>query len=259
VPLTVADEVYGSLVLYYSEPRTFDAEQIALAIAFADQAALAIENAWLHEQARGAAVTQERSRLARELHDSVTQQMYSLTLLAEGWRRLARAGQLEDVEAALAELGEIAQQALKEMRLMIYELRTPALERVGFLAALQQRLALVENRSGIQAQLVAEEPVELPPALDEGLYRIAVEALNNSLKHAAATEVTVSLRCRPERIELAVIDNGLGFDPAASVSRGLGLSGLYERAEKLGGTLAIESAPSHGTTVRVSFPARSGS
>jgi signal transduction histidine kinase len=255
VPLVVADELYGSLVLYYSGAREFTEEEIGLAVAFSDQAALAIENARLHQRARGAAVMEERARLARELHDSVTQSLYSLTLLAEGWRRLARAGRLEDTEDSLTELGDLAQQALKEMRLMVHELRPPALEEEGLLGALHHRLGAVERRSGVEARLVAEELIELPAAMEEELYRIAVEALNNALKHAAATSVSVRLRTDEERLELEVRDNGRGFDVARSdESQGMGLVNMRERAEKLGGSLVLHSAPGQGTRIVVSVP-----
>jgi signal transduction histidine kinase len=255
VPLTVTDEIYGALVLYYAEPRAFLDEEIGLAVAFGIQVSLAIENARLHQRVREAAVMEERARLARELHDSVTQSLYSLTLLAEGWRRLARTGRLEDTDDPLTELGEIAQQALKEMRLMVHELRPPALEQEGLLGALHQRLGAVEQRAGVEARLVAEDVFELPAAVEEGLYRITVEALNNALKHAAATSVTVYLRLADGRIELEVADNGRGFDAqGVDASWGIGLDSMRQRAEKLGGTLSIRSAPGEGTRVRVDVP-----
>jgi len=251
VPLLVGDEAYGCLVLYYSEPRTFSDDDVSLAAAFAEQAVLAIQNARLRQRAGQAAVIEERARLARDLHDSVTQSLYSLTLLAEGWRRLAEAGKLQRGEDPLAEVGAIAQQALKEMRLMVYELRPPALEREGLLGALHQRLAVVEQRAGVEARLVAEAVVELPASVEEGLYRIAIEALNNALKHAAATAVTVWLRSGPDRVELEVVDNGRGFDPGTIVQdRGIGLDSMRERAEKLGGAVTIQSAPGQGTRVK---------
>jgi PAS domain S-box-containing protein len=252
VPLQFGGEVYGCLAVYYAEVRTFRDEEIELAVAFADQAALALENARLHHRAREAAVLEERARLARNLHDSVTQQLYSLTLLAEGWRRLSAAGRLPDVDQPLAELGEIARQALKEMRLLVYELRPPDLERLGLRAALEMRLAAVERRAGVEAHLQVDEFGDLPPAVQEELFRIAVEALNNALKHAGAASVTVVLRAAGNRLELEVADDGSGFDPLATTA-GLGLETMRERAENLGGELAIHSAPGAGTRVTVSL------
>jgi signal transduction histidine kinase len=252
VPLIVADEVYGGLVLYYPEPRVFSGEDVELAVAFADQAALAIENASLHQQAEEAAILEERERLARDLHDSVTQSLYSITLLAEGWKRLERAGQLEESEDPLGELGEIAQQALKEMRLLVHELRPPDLEDVGLLGALRLRLGAVEKRAGVDARLVAGDVLDLPPQLEDCLYRIAIEALNNSLKHAAATEVVVSLQAAGDDVTLEIRDNGCGFDAGRMDEHGgVGLNSMRERAETRGGRLTIESAPGQGTKVQV--------
>lgn len=257
VPLIVADEVFGCLTLFYSDPRTFSGEEVALAVAFADQAALAIENARLHRQAEEAAVLEERGRLARDLHDSVTQSLYSITLLAEGWKRLDRAGRLEDTEDPLTELGELAQQALKEMRLMVHELRPPDLEEVGLLGALHQRLGAVEKRAGVDARLVADDVVELSPRVEEGLYRIAIEALNNALKHAGATSVVVRVRVDGDRVALEVMDNGCGFDvETPDARRGMGLPGMRERAQQLGGAFLVDSTLSEGTRVRVSLGSR---
>ena len=252
VPLIVKGEAYGGLVLYYSEPRAVSAEEIGLAVAFADQAALAIENARLHDQAREAAVMEERARLARELHDSVTQSLFSMTLLAEAGQRLARAGDLERVRAYLSRLGETSQQSLKEMRLLVYELRPTVLESVGLVSALQQRLDAVEARAGIEARLLAEGVVQVPAVVEEELYRIGEQALNNALKHAAASSVTVRVLGGEGHMALEVIDNGRGFDPEAVRGRGgQGLMSMRERATRIGGVLSVLSTPGQGTTVRV--------
>lgn len=246
------DKVYGAIALYYPEPRPFTDEEIGLVVAFATQAALAIENAQLRHHVEQTAIMTERSRLARELHDSVTQSLYSMTLLSEGWRRMAVRGELLQVDERLAELGELSRQALKEMRLLVHELLPPALEKEGLLGALYQRLAAVEKRAGIDARLVVEEVIELPARLEAALYRIAQEALNNALKHATATTVTVSLRRADEQIMLEISDNGKGFAVEAATDQGgLGLGTMRERAEQLGGTLTIQAAPGQGATVRV--------
>jgi predicted ATPase/signal transduction histidine kinase len=257
VPLFVSGEFYGCLALYYSEARLFSQEEISLAAAFGDQAALAIENDRLRNLVKQAAVKEERGRLARELHDSVTQSLFSLTLLAEGWQRLSRSGKMENVAESLTELGEIAQQALKEMRLLVYELRPPTLEQEGLLGALHQRLNAVERRAGVEAHLMADDLFELPDPIEEGLYRITQEALNNSLKHSGATSVTVSLGMDNGFMVLEVADNGHGFDlqSDANVRGGMGLSSMRERAERLGGSLEIRSTVGEGTTVLVQIPA----
>jgi signal transduction histidine kinase len=247
-------QLIGTLSIYsLGSPHPFSSDQVDLLQGLADQAAQAIDNAQLREQTSQLAVMHERARLARELHDSVTQSLYSLTLLAEGWQRLIRRGQADNVAERLSEMGEIAQQALKEMRLLVYELRPPMLEEEGLLGALQQRLAAVEKRAGVEARLLAEEMVDLPAPIEEGLFRIAQEALNNSLKHAAATSVTVRLGTDDQELLLEVADNGRGFDMKAETNYrgGIGLKTMGERAERLGGSLEVRSAPGQGTTVLV--------
>jgi signal transduction histidine kinase len=252
VPLVVDSELYGCLVLYYTQSRLFSDEEIDLAGSFGDQVALAIENARLRQRVEQAAIVAERHRLARELHDSVTQSLYSLTLLAEGWRRMAQSGELESMEDALVELGDIGRQALKEMRLMVHELRPPVLENEGLLGALHSRLNSVEKRAGIQMRLVADELPELPLHVEETLYRIAQEALNNALKHAAARSVKVHIAIEDERLIMSVEDDGCGFDQdQVQHSGGVGLHSMRERAARLGAVYELVSVPGHGTSICV--------
>lgn len=211
-----------------------------------------LESARLRQQADRAAVLEERQRLARELHDSVTQSLYSVTLLAATVQRAATIGDTSTTEAHAGRLGEIAQQALKEMRLLLYELRPPVLKEEGLFAALQSRLDAVEGRAGIETKLLVESEIELPIAIQEAFYRIALEALNNALKHAAATAVTVRVDTHDEQARLMVEDNGRGFDPkAVRDTGGMGLETMHERAKKLGGTMAIQSSPGKGTIISV--------
>ena len=201
------------------------------------------------------AVLQERNRLARDLHDSVTQSLHSLTLMAEAGQRLAGAGEIERARGYLIRLGEISQQALKEMRLLVYELRPLALRGVGLGGALQQRLDAVERRSGIEVHLSIDKDLEIPRNIEEELFRIATEALNNALKHASPTTVSVALRLDERKeipcIEISITDDGIGFDPYSRDDRGgLGLISMQERIEKLGGNLTIHSEPGEGTQVK---------
>jgi signal transduction histidine kinase len=252
VPLIVKDALYGGMVFYYRQQREFSEEEFRLGAMLGDQAALAIENSSLRVQAELLAVVKERERLARELHDSVTQSLYSVTLLSEAGRQLVEAGDLARVEGYLKRLGEISQQALKEMRLLVYELRPLVLRREGLAGALQQRLDAVEKRAGVDARLLVEGEIELPAPFEEALYRIAQEALNNALKHADANNVTVRVCCRDGRVELEVIDDGAGFDLGlAGEDGGLGLTSMRERVEKIDGVLDITSASGEGTRVRV--------
>jgi len=254
VPLVIKEEFYGNLGFYYNDARQFSEEDIRLGMSFGNHAALAIENARLRVQAEQAAVLQERSRLARDLHDSVTQLLYSLTLLAEAGRRLAQAGDLQRVNEVMVRLGEIGQQAFKEMRLLVYELRPPALENIGLVGALQQRLDTVERRAGVEASLVVSGEVHLPAHLEEELYHITQEALNNALKHAAATSIAVRIVAAEKRIAIDISDDGKGLNlSAVGAEGGIGLSSMRERAEKLGGVLTITSLPGKGTNINVTI------
>jgi signal transduction histidine kinase len=252
-PMRARGRVLGVLsILRAAGQPQFNVEEVALLTSIADQAGVVVESAWLRQQAEQTAVMQERARLARDLHDSVTQLLYSVNLFATVGREAYQLGDLAQVNHCLVELSAIAQQTLKEMRLLVYELRPPALEHDGLIGALQQRLDAVEKRAGVQAQLLVDDLPELPGSLEEALYRLAQEALNNALKHAAATAITIQIRADDHQIELEVTDNGSGFDPDAGRG-GLGLVSMRERAEKLGGLLTILSTPGHGATIKVSL------
>jgi signal transduction histidine kinase len=252
VPVRSRGKVLGLISVVGQARRTFDDEDIALLGSMADQIGVVVENARLHRQAEQLAVVRERERLARELHDSVTQSLYSLTLLAEASQRLLGSGDPDRAAEYTGRLGEIAQQALREMRLLVYQLRPLVLKREGLVGALQQRLDAVEKRAGVDARLLVEGRLDLPATIEEGLYRIAQEALNNALKHAGARSVSLRIREDGGDVVLEVEDDGRGFD-AAGVSDpgGMGLTSMRERAEKLGGAFSLVSVPGAGTTVRV--------
>jgi PAS domain S-box-containing protein len=255
VPLIARGRVIGNLALEHGQPGFYDAHHAEVVMALADQVAVALENARLFTEAQGKAVLEERQRLARDLHDSVTQSLYSLTLLAEAGRRLI---DVDVPQAAryLNDMGEIAQQSLKEMRLLVYQLRPLALTHEGLIGALQARLDSVEKRSGVEARFLIEGNLgNLPPAVEEGLFRVAQEALNNVLKHAAARSVVVRLRGDDECVTLEVADDGRGSELLSTdVQGGLGLTSMRERVAKLEGTLSIESTPGQGTRVVVEVP-----
>ena len=205
-------------------------------------------------QAEELAVARERNRLARELHDSVAQTLYGLTLQSEAASRKLAAGKLEQVAEYLRLFRTGTQQTLQETRLLIFQLRPPLLDELGLAAALRARLDAVEGRSGIGYRLDLEEVDRLSPPVETALYRIAQEALNNILKHARAEQVTVTLRHQGETIHLAIADDGAGFEPEANGAQGYGLQGMRERAEHLGGTFSLTSAPGEGTKITVEVP-----
>jgi signal transduction histidine kinase len=255
VPLLQKEEIYGALVLYFRAERQFTEEEVNLAVTFADQAALAIENARLREQSEQAAAMEERGRLARELHDSVTQSLYSVTMYTEAAARLMTAGQAAEAAEYLRDARDTAQEALREMRLMIYQLRPPVLEKGGLAVALQVRLDAVERRGGIHAELIVEGEDHLLPGIQAELHQIAQEALNNALKHAHAREVQVRLHFGGAATCLEVQDDGVGFElTAAQAGGGMGLPGMVERAQKIGARLEIQAAPGQGTKVLVEVP-----
>lgn len=201
------------------------------------------------------AITEERNRLARDLHDSVTQSIYSLTLLAEGVHRMIKSGDLEQAEGTQSRIGEISQQALQEMRLLVYELRPQALQKVGLTSALEQRLEAVERRAGIDARLLADIDVQLPADLEEEFFHISQEALNNALKHAKASEIVLSIRADEKNLELEVKDNGQGFNQnLTNIEGGLGLASIRERVANIEGEFSLQSTPGIGTKIKVSAP-----
>jgi signal transduction histidine kinase len=215
----------------------------------------AIENAREVEQTRTLAAVEERQRLARELHDSAAQSLYSLTLLVEASRRNIASGDIEKVRDQITRLGEMAQQTLKEMRLLVYQLRPMELETDNLVDAIRHRLNAVEKRSGVNAQLHVNLDAILPAGMENDLFRIAQEALNNALKHAEATVITVTLNAGSQFVELEILDNGKGFDPQEIDGQGgMGMGNIRERTQTLGGQFTISSQPGSGTRVWVRVP-----
>jgi signal transduction histidine kinase len=253
VPLVLQGEVYGSLAFYYREPRRFADDEIALAVSLGDQAALAIDNARLRIQAAETAVAAERDRLARELHDAVTQTLFSASLIAEV---LPRLWERDPAQAAtrLAELRELTRGALAEMRTLLLELRPAALTETSLADLLNQLATGTMGRTRLPVTVRVEGEGALPPEIQVAFYRIAQESLNNVIKHAAATAVSLEFTRHEAAIELAITDDGCGFDPADTQSQSLGLAIMRDRAQQIGATLTIASAPDQGTHIRVRCP-----
>ncbi|HSL30282.1 MAG TPA: PAS domain-containing protein [Anaerolineales bacterium] len=207
-------------------------------------------------EAQVLSAVEERQRLARDLHDTVAQTLYSMTLLAEAVRRMASSGDLQQVQTYAGRLGQTAQQSLKEMRLLVYEMRSSMLDQQGLQRAIQNRLDSVEKRSGIDARFQSNFDEKLVEPVEKSLYYIVSEALTNSLKHAGATSVeVVLLKSESNGLTLEVRDNGAGFDMnTAEQDGGIGLSSMRERAQKLGADLQIISATGIGTRILLSMP-----
>jgi PAS domain S-box-containing protein len=253
VPLKIKGAVIGVLHVQSQNLAAFDEGDMTVLHSLAQQAAIAIENARLYEQAQQVATLEERQRLARELHDSVTQSLYGVTLYAEAAARTLSMGEPARAAEHLRVLRETAQEALREMRLLIFELRPPLLEQEGLVAAVRGRLEAVEGRAGLRVEMETAGEIAVPFEVQKELYRIAQEALNNVLKHAQAQCVTVTLAQSEGEIALEIADDGVGFDPRVSRA-GLGLPGISERVKILSGKLEIESAPGKGTRVQVVIP-----
>jgi signal transduction histidine kinase len=254
VPIYLLGRPIGALSIFWDQARYFSVEDIALFSAMADQLGIVVENARLREQGEAAAAMKERRRLARDLHDSVTQSLHSLVLHAEIASHRLGQGKLDRLGSSLDQLAESARQALKEMRLLLYELRLMPLDQTNIVEALQLRLDAVEKRAGVETRFVTQDLANMPRAWEEELYCIAMEALNNALKYARASRVTIRLSGNGDRAELEVADDGQGINPHSIRPGGMGLQTMKERAERIGGVLAIDSSPGAGTRICVRVP-----
>ncbi len=258
VPLTASGRTFGELHLAVlaGTPITQDDETYLVAIA--DQAAVAARNAALFAAAASIATLTERQRLSRDLHDSVSQALFSMTLhVAAAERNLASAGiDPSSVPATqIARVRELTSGALAEMRALIFELRPDALAEEGLGAAIGRQAAAMSARTGIPIEVdVPAQHVVLPVGVAENLYRLAVEALNNAVKHAGASNLSVSIEANMTTLRLAVVDDGVGFDVSAAHPGHLGRRTMAERAAAAGAVLTVESRPGCGTRVQVDLP-----
>lgn len=256
VPIVAQEQVRGVLTVLSEDMTGYAAkEEVELLVSVGEQIGVVVENARLRTSAEQLVILEERNRLARELHDSVTQSLYSVTLFAEAGRTLAKAGNLEKATDYFEDVLSTGFQALREMRLLVHKLRPDVLEQVGIVRALEHRLNAVEGRAGVKHQLVVHGEIELQPELEEALYQITQEALNNSLKHSGATEIEVVLRQNQKSIVLLVSDNGCGFDVKTAVSSGgFGLTSMRERVNLFHGEIIVESELGMGTAVKARVP-----
>jgi signal transduction histidine kinase len=253
VPMKTRQRTVGVLSVYNKEGEGgFSDRDAELATFFANQAAAAIENARLYEQSREYAVVEERNRLARDLHDSVTQSLFSVTLLSEAALNLLErdpAKARERVERA----NELAQGALAEMRALIFQLRPMTLQEEGLLSALKKHLNAVHSRDNRHVSLIVTGSARrLPAPVEDATFRIVQEALNNVIKHAGdGSTARVELDFGEDMLRVAVADDGAGFDTSAPrVAGKFGMSSMQERAAQVGGRLHVDSTPGQGTTVR---------
>jgi signal transduction histidine kinase len=253
VPIVARGRVIGAFYLTEKQGAdVFDAGDQQVIEMLAAHAAIAIENARLYERSRELSILEERNRLARELHDSVTQKLFGVVLAAEA------AATLLDRDGAgareqLARLQELAQEAMEELRSLIFELRPAAPETEGLAAALRKHVDVLRRVHEQDIALGVAGRARLAPRAEGEVFRIAQEALHNALRHAGADHIEVTLDARDGVLALTVADDGAGFDATAPGlrARRLGLTSMEERARALGGTLAVESRPGAGTRVRL--------
>lgn len=247
--------VLGGFGIGYTRQHEFSKDDERLFTALAERAAVAIENAALYERAQQAASLEERQRLARELHDSVSQALYGIALGARTARTLldqdaTKAAEPLDYVLSLAEAG------LTEMRALIFELRPESLAAEGVVVALEKQIASARARHGLEITFESCPEPDVPFDQKETVYRIGQEAIHNTVKHAKASHVDVVLTNSESGLELKIVDNGSGFDPSGDFAGHLGLRSMRERATRAGGQIKIESSPGNGTAVLLTLPRR---
>jgi signal transduction histidine kinase len=267
VPVVSRGRVFGNLYLAEKEAApSFDAADEETLDRFATQAALAIENARLHRQVRALAVTEERERIAREMHDGLAQVLGYVNTKAQAAQTLLRAGENERAAAQLGQLAEASRASYADVREGILGLRTSLGGERGFVDTLRDYLERWQGQSDVAVRLVTEPAAGFAPRLapnaEVQLLRIVQEALANVRKHAAARQAEVRLTQADGCLEAVVEDDGTGFDPGALGRTALprfGLATMRERAEAVGGSFSVASTPGYGTRVTVRVPSEPAS
>lgn len=255
VPIIAGGNVLGVINIESEQPAAFTIEDTAVLSTAAAILAGAMENARLYRRAQEAAVLEERNRLARELHDSVSQQLFSIMLTAQAARAHLDKNP-QRTAAQLERLQETAIAALTEMRALIFQLRPPALTDQGLVTALQQHVATLSHREGLRIELSITGDERHARGIEQALYRIAQEALNNVVKHAHASTARVLLTFEVHRVQMIISDNGRGFDPSAPPTQQgahLGLITMRERAAEIDGVLTLHSSLNSGTEITVTI------
>ncbi len=253
VPIILRGKVIGFINTFGYHSGMFTLKEMDRLQAFAQQAAIAIDNARLYQESRELAAVQERQRLARDLHDSVSQTLFTATAMAESSLRQWHNAP-DKAYRLLEEVHRMSQAALAEMRVLLLELRPSTLANISLKQLLEQYLQPIGVRRNVEITLDMPDNLRLPPQLQIGLYRIVQEALNNVDKHAQATLVYANLVETDEGLDLVIRDNGRGFNPADVSTTSMGLAIMQERAQEIGATLSIHSQEGHGTRIAVHLP-----
>jgi len=256
MPIVDGDEILGELFLANKRaPGGFTADDEELLRLLAAHAAIALVNARLYERSRELSIVEERNRIARELHDAVTQKLFSLRLTAEAATTLLANDKQNGTTAAAEQLQvvqRLAAEASAELRAVVVGLRPADLAGDGLGMALRKQVELLDHVQSATIRFTGEPFPRLTPAREAAAYRIAQEALHNALRHGAPSTVLVSIEADNGTVRIEVTDDGRGFDPKAA---GLGLTSMRDRARAAGGRLDVRSRPGEGTTVRLEVPA----
>jgi signal transduction histidine kinase len=252
IPLSTKGRKLGFFILGKHEPGQLSSEELSLLSSIGKQVGVAMENARLYEQAELVAITAERSRLARELHDAVTQTLFSASLIADVIPRIWRRDPEEGLQN-LEELRQLTRGALAEMRTLLLEMRPEALERSDIKSLLTQLADAFIGRVRVPVSLAIQGDCELTHEVKMVFYRVAQEALNNIAKHSGARQVELRLECQPGQMNLTIQDDGLGFEPDSIQPGHMGISIMRERASSIGACLSVESQMGQGTTVELDW------
>jgi len=252
VPLSAKGHTLGLFLLGKREPGRLSPEEFSLLSSIGKKVGVAMENARLYEHAEHTATAAERSRLARELHDAVTQTLFSANLIADVIPRIWRRDPAEGLRS-LDELRQLTRGALAEMRTMLLEMRPEALERSDIKSLLTQLADAFVGRVRVPVSLVIQGDCELTHEVKLVFYRVAQEALNNIAKHSGARQVELCLECQPGQMNLSIQDDGLGFEPDSIQPGHMGISFMRERASSIGACLRVESQAGQGTTVELDW------
>lgn len=256
IPLMAGDRVVGFLTLNHQLPHFYTQHHADLVFALANQIASALENARLYEQAQTLAAIQERQRLASELHDTVSQELYSISLGAQNALEILDSEASHEARASIEHVIRRAAAAIIEMRTLIFELSSETLGSDGLIVALTRHVEMLQTAYQLSIETSLREEPDIPLVSKHVLYRVAQEALHNVIKHAYASKVDLRLTLEKFTLVLEVHDNGRGFDPAGHFPNHFGLLSMRERVKSIHGTISIASTPGQGTLVCVRLPLR---
>ena len=250
IPMMVENQALGLIALTRSNTPLYNADEVARLVTVADEMAAFI---YSNRQRQLSIALAERQRLVRDLHDSVTQKLYGLVTLSEATQAGIKAGATDMPAKVIGKIAENARQALKEMRLFLFQMQPVNFEHDGLISVLQQRLSAVEGRADINAKLIADDDISLPLEKELALYFISQEALNNIIKHAKARNVNIFLKNMKNNYILQIEDDGCGFDLLDMDTGGIGLRSIRERTDLIGGKLSIITSPGNGTKISITI------